>query len=717
MRPKPSDPLTRHVSRKASRLSSSAEMLGKRFEKFGAFADLEKAISLSREAVQAITQFDRPGRPGRLSSLGNLLGKRFERTGNPEDLEEAIRCMQKAEAAATALSPQSASSCAAYRNSLGNLWAWKFRLTGDPKHIWLAISSLEKAVACPEASPQDRMNWRSNLATVGSWKYEQTQTLEDLQYAIHQAREALKERSVEFSSRAIPLSCLADLLRCRYHQTHELIDMEECLGLYMESWNYREAVPAVRISAAQKVANILAAFQRGAEASDLLDQAVYLLPGISSYGLGQQDQQYMLSEFSGLATHAASAALEAGKGPVHAIQLLELGRGVISSLKSGGGADIAGHQITDCTNTCPITKDEIRQAASRGPIVIINTSPLRCDAILIEYEGIRSVPLPNLRLDVIEARVGQFRSLQSSRASAEASSRVAQEMFQILEWLWVTTAGPVLDHLGFRQEIRNTAWPRLWWMPTGALSQLPLHAAGLHRTRPSDSVIDRAISSYTPSIKALLHTQSLPANPDPTGGRALLVSMPKTPGCTPLPKASEELTKVAKLLKPLTSRAPAKLKHPSKPTVLTHLQSCTIFHFTGHSVSDATDPSSSRLLLTDWQTSPLTVRDLAALDRRASPPHLAYLSACSTGANAAPRLQDEAITLMTACQAAGFRHAVGSLWDVLDGHSVAAARRFYAELRVAGVASVAWAVHVAARGLRGATGDPWAWAAFIHMGV
>ncbi|KAK3341902.1 CHAT domain-containing protein [Lasiosphaeria hispida] len=701
--PKISDPSIRHVSRKeVGRLSSYADSLARRYEKYGALADLENAISRYREAVQlSMTLCDRTNRPSCLSNLGNLLAKRYERTGNPADFDDATLCIKKAIAAVTAFTPQNTPSCAAYRNSLGNLWAWKFRLTGNPEHIEFALSCLEQAVACPEASPQDRMSWRSNLATVGSWKYEQTQALEDLQYAIRQAKEALTEQPVEFSSRAIPLSCLADLLRCRYHKTHEPIDIKECLRLYMECWNCRDAAPAVRISAAQKATNILSEFQHGAEASDLLDQAVYLLPGISSHGLCQQDQQYMLSEFSGLATLAASAALEAGKDPIHAIQLLELGRGVISSLKSGGAGN-ASHQMTDLTNTCSITEHELQQAASQGPMVIINTSLLRCDAILVEADGVRFVPLPTLRLKDIEAKVSQ----------------ATKEMFQILEWLWVTTAGPVLDNLRFREPQHTTcAWPRLWWMPTGVLSQLPLHAAGLHQIRSSDSVIDRVISSYTPSIKALLHTQSLSANPRPMTGEALLVSMPKTPDCTPLPKASEEVAGVAKLLKSLTSSAPTKLKHPTKSTVLAHLQSCSSFHFTGHSVSDPADPSASRLLLADWQTDPLTVRDLSTLDRSANPPFLAYLSACSTGANTAERLQDESINLMTACQMAGFRHTVGSMWDVLDEHSVAAARGFYEELKIAGAEGVAWGVHVAARGLREATRDPWAWGAFVHMGV
>jgi CHAT domain-containing protein len=68
--------------------------------------------------------------------------------------------------------------------------------------------------------------------------------------------------------------------------------------------------------------------------------------------------------------------------------------------------------------------------------------------------------------------------------------------------------------------------------------------------------------------------------------------------------------------------------------VLTHLQTCKIFHFAGYGRSNALDPAQSSLLLDDWKEVLLTVRDVR--DRRIlqdSSPFLGYLSACSTGSN------------------------------------------------------------------------------------
>src|SRR5699024_2157591 len=75
----------------------------------------------------------------------------------------------------------------------------------------------------------------------------------------------------------------------------------------------------------------------------------------------------------------------------------------------------------------------------------------------------------------------------------------------LLEWLWDVVARPVLDALGFDGPIVDGNWPRVWWVPTGVLSQLPLHAAGYHTRGGHETVIDRVMSSYASSVKALVH--------------------------------------------------------------------------------------------------------------------------------------------------------------------------------------------------------------------
>jgi hypothetical protein len=364
----------------------------------------------------------------------------------------------------------------------------------------------------------------------------------------------------------------------------------------------------------------------------------------------------------------------------------------------------------------PLSERELMEAASAGPIVIINVSPFHCDAILISPnlpERIRALHLADLHLSEIRKRI---------------SDPVSPEM---LEWLWTSTARPVLDELGFRETPAGD-WPRVWWIPTGLMSRLPLHAAGLHSTMPSETVLDRVVSSYISSIKALVYAhqnaeQKVLAK---AAHQALLVSMRKTPKASDLLCAEQKVKAVDRILPLAIPRE--KLAQPRKRDVIANLDTCTIFHFAGHSSPHPEDPSKSCLFLEDWTDDPLTVEDLANLKLYQKSSWLAYLSACSTGESESERLQDETIHLVSACQLAGFPHIVGSLWAVDDEYSMYMAREVYKTVAEMGWDSeaIALAVHKATWLLQQVTqgvflgpgyamrdeGRPSIWAAYIHVG-
>jgi CHAT domain-containing protein len=317
-------------------------------------------------------------------------------------------------------------------------------------------------------------------------------------------------------------------------------------------------------------------------------------------------------------------------------------------------------------------------------------------------------------------------------------------MLDLFQWLWEALAGPVLNKLGFSEPVATEEWPRVCWIPTGPLCNLPIHAAGYHRETGSRTVLDRVISSYSPSIKALLyaHRNVAQSSQSKACNKAVLVSMDTTPGCMALSFVRKEIMELESLFAAEIPRVV--LDAPYKDDVLKALDDCSIFHFAGHGESDHSDPSMSKLLMTDWQKNPLTVKDLVALKFHQNPPLLAYLSACSTGDNRDRKLLDEGIHLMSACQLAGFRHVIGSLWEVSDKHCVDAAKDVYNTMIKAGMSdqSVSLGLHNAVLNLRGdrdrtgmtrdardarlieneesednKIGDPFIWAAYIHMGI
>ena len=176
--------------------------------------------------------------------------------------------------------------------------------------------------------------------------------------------------------------------------------------------------------------------------------------------------------------------------------------------------------------------------------------------------------------------------------------------------------------------------------------------------------------------------------------------MPKTPGQDPLPFATEEVEMLRHLCK--TAAIDPLEPPPRKQDVLHDLNTCQLFHFAGHGQTSPTDPLRSALLLDDWQTDPLTVADLLQTNLQLRAPFLAFLSACGTGRIRDKRHLDESLHLIGACQLAGFRHVVGTLWEVDDQTCREMSRITYEGIRDGGLTdeSVRRGLHRACRELR-----------------
>ncbi|WP_344530265.1 CHAT domain-containing protein, partial [Streptomyces rectiviolaceus] len=149
---------------------------------------------------------------------------------------------------------------------------------------------------------------------------------------------------------------------------------------------------------------------------------------------------------------------------------------------------------------------ELRATAAAGPVVLVNVSPYGSDALLVRERSIEAVPLPGLGPEPTTARRKAFQDalerIEAPATSRKQSQRAQQVVRETLAWLWQVVTGPVLDHLAVRAAPDGPR-PRMWWSPAGALGTMPLHAAA-----PADGVsgaLDRVVSSYTPTLRALHH--------------------------------------------------------------------------------------------------------------------------------------------------------------------------------------------------------------------
>jgi len=305
-----------------------------------------------------------------------------------------------------------------------------------------------------------------------------------------------------------------------------------------------------------------------------------------------------------------------------------------------------------------------------------------------------------------------------------ASADVEQRLTATLGWLWDAVTGPVLDRLGVTgPPSADNTWPRLWWCVPGLLSFLPLHAAGHHLTRfdaVPKTVLDRVVSSYTPTVRALIHARrnrpiissSNIGKPERTS-EILAVAMRHTPGASDLPGAEDEADTLRQLFPGrVFTLAGSEATHDA---VIRALRSAQWVHFACHGSVDPANPSSSFLLLHDYVQQPLTVVDVAQM--RLEDADLAFMSACSTARSSA--LTDEAIHLASVFQLAGYRHVIGTLWPIIDHLAVRISRNFYADLAASGTAEIAaTALHTVTRRFRDRwPGLPSAWASHIHSGI
>jgi CHAT domain-containing protein len=384
-------------------------------------------------------------------------------------------------------------------------------------------------------------------------------------------------------------------------------------------------------------------------------------------------------------------------------------------------------------------------AASAGPVIIVNISQWRCDALVVKTDGVEPIPLPNLTQQSVAAQANAYLTAvqifqaeteafhaatqlweasdrgpvallawaEATTAYAKARKELEDQLGHTLRWMWDEFAAKILDHLGYRSTPDDAqTWPRVWWCPTGALTLLPLHAAGYHDSG-DDSVLDRVVSSYTPTLRALLQSREAQRQANPATDRMLFVGVGYTPGHATLKNVERERRQLSDLLP--GERWTVLLDQDStKDNVLQHLASHPWVHFSCHGTQDLSDPSHGGLILYDNDR--LTIADISTGEYQGE---FAFLAACKTMTGGVD-LPDEAITLAAAMHYTGYRHVIATLWSVGDEYAAQVTEGVYKTLIHNGqldASGAAWALHTAVRQLREThRAKPSVWTSFTYTG-
>jgi tetratricopeptide (TPR) repeat protein len=751
----------------AALLSLQADLgiaLRTRYEETHDIADLDESIELGRTAAAAPLRHTDPGRHGNdLARLGIAEQIRYRHTGQVADLDEAIgHCRE-----GIRIMPATDPLWAGYLSSLGLALQLRYGETGQAADLDEAVQVGEAATAAiPDGDPH-RWMALSSAGLAHRLRAELTGGEEDLRAAIELARASVNAAGSNHT--ALP-SCLGNLARAltvRWERHHDPADLRDAVAGFRAVAQLAGAPRRYRLEAAISWAVRAATAGDWPAAADAYETAVDLLELVVWHGLPRAAREAQLARLPGLASDAAATALAAGDPP-RALAVLERGRSVLWTqqlrLRSSFDqvrdaapelhrrlAELAGQLATD-----PVAEGdpagpaargtgerrqqlaaawdetlaqvralpglagtlrspdaaELASCASGGPAVVLNVSEIRSDALILTSQGVTVLPLPGLTPDAMRqqatAHLGALQALAHGPAPDPRGYLAAEPAIRgCLDWLRTEITGPVLDELdrlGALPPAAGAGRP-VRWCPAGLLSLLPLHAAA-H---------DRVISSYTPTLRALLAASHQPEQA--SDGPILVVAVPQPaarPGQPDLPELPGVRTEARQVCARFGGRHTLRSdRAATREQILADLPGHPLAHFACHGRPDLRQPSDAALVLWDR---PLSVVDVAGLRLSGE---LVFLSACDTAAGSVT-LPDEAIHLAAAVQAAGYRHVVAALWQIWDDDAPSLTETVYGRLAPDGRLDggrAAGALHAAVGELRARFPDqPSRWACYAHFG-
>ncbi|MFI5590012.1 CHAT domain-containing protein [Amycolatopsis sp. NPDC051758] len=728
-------------------LTATATALHNRYLDTDALPDLRQAISLERRAA-ALADAIPGSEAALLSTLADSLTSLYLRTEDDAVGRDAVDVQRQALAAAT---PGSELHTEISYELACTMFA-RFRGTRDRGDFDAAIQAAEAGMQIRAEERGDIARRHGLVALTHQLRHELSADVDDLRRAAEAYEAGASACADDDPTRASYLLSSADMLMRLFEATADDTLADRATALHRAAAAIATAPVADRLRATVGWAEGEARGGRYDAAVVAYQAAIRLLPLTAWHGLERGDREYLLSLSAGMASDAAAAAIALDE-PELALELLEEGRGVLlrqafdyrrgpaqlrerhpelaaeletvrrrlDAATGRGAADglidrrvlaqrwdalvaearsLAG--FDDFLMPTPF--ERLRAAAGCGPVVVVNISELRCDAMVLTKAGVSVVPLPDVTPEAVNEQAGRLDSALDSAAHDPLAPQT--QLTLVLTWLGTHVVAPLLGKVAPRRR-QGEPLTRAWWCPTGVLSSMPLHAALL----PGGEVVfERCIPSYTATLRTLLNGRE-PATTE--AARPLVVGVASSAeGSTLLPSAGAEIAIVAPSLE---GAAVLREEAATCAAVLDGLPAASWFHFAGHAEQRSWQDGGPVLHCWDG---PLAATDIAmvALDRA----EIAVLSACDT-AFGDVELRDEAAHLSGAFQIAGFRHVVATQWPVNDRRARVAVRTFYrhvtGDAKTSDAAHAAVAVWQVLRDERAAYPDrPAIWAPFVHFG-
>ncbi|QRV80877.1 CHAT domain protein [Ceratobasidium sp. AG-Ba] len=641
-------------------------------------SDLNMALNYLSEAAAQTPEAD-VSKPVRLHNLAAVYESRFSELKDSNDLQQAVESLTQA----VSLTPEGHPNLPVYAHALGNLYMVQYNLGKDPVSLGHGIGNLARAV---ELTSDDHPNGPQRLHSLADACVKLFDYSEDPNHLL---------ASVNYLQQAALSTAGPPLTRLGAAHTWALLsrlyDLVSPLDGYQRAMDLIPEVMWLGFGTASKryeVVPEISSIVLGASDTAMLHEQEYLALEWLECGRSIIWSQLMelrapLDQLAQIDASLAKRLREVSRY----LESIAYGSSTILETSSTSREDTTrrhrqlardredlinqARSLPDMTGFLRAKKaSELISAARTGAVVMINLTTWGCFAIIIRSND---TTVSSLRLNGFThtKALGAHRDLKKSLRSAGRTIRGVRKassegnvIAKILYMLWVDVAEPVLQFLGYKNRVPEL--PHITWCTTGPLSMLPLHAAGDYN-KQNCSLFDFAISSFTPTLSALLKSPVAHATPP----RVLTVGQTHTPNQPPLLFTESELEKIS-LQVGESQITRLEGQAATTTTVSSALDEHTWVHFACHAYQDVMKPTSSGIHLYDG---PL---DLGMIVRKELVnADLAFLSACQT-ATGDETLSEESVHIAAAMVIAGFRRVIATIWSIDDEDAPVVAENFYA---------------------------------------
>ena len=543
-------------------MSTLADALVARYQKFSGKEDIDEGIRLYRKLVENLDE-EHVDWSSYVVDLCFALGLRYAVTRDDVDIAEA---QQRGEFAISNVNERtSLNRVLRLENMLGLLFSRKFTVNKDLKDIEAAIKhfkTCQELASAPHGVLDTDMEEvaTGNLTQALRAKALSTKARNDYTAALqlsshiisdHTKRSILPSLTIFHGLADVALSCWRQGGTSDSNETRASgkLALRACQHILQS-----EKTPIKKIDAAVQAAELSYFLNRDRESAKTYSKmAVNSLVEAAILGLSRPDHLRLMKRFPNVPSFGLSYSILGKDAPEKALQEFESARTLIWNrlLDDKSPADSLITQHPELAQK--FDKFRAQLAERREPISHFDTDRMKFAApdyyrVALDYTDLlhrirksngfedflltpsnvqfmqglardgpvavvninprysHAVLIQGTKIHNIGLPVRNQDCVDHHKKFGEALGKVSQALplatsllGQVMQSMWEGIAKPVLDALGFEKPTTRGPLPRMWWVTTSWLNVLPIHAAATFSDSPGGTIVDSVMDRVVSS--------------------------------------------------------------------------------------------------------------------------------------------------------------------------------------------------------------------------